>query len=72
MTGKLSIERELDIMANWKLDANSWYLVRLLFIAKYEDNNQFLIKYVNECSGTGVIKETLHLLKERELEKVLL
>lgn len=65
MRGDLSIDKELEVLAKWKLDANSWYLIRMLFIAKYENDLSYLFKYITECNAKDSLKESLQVLKEK-------
>lgn len=67
MIGKLSLEKELEIMATFKLDANLWYLTRTLFIAKFESDTTFLSKYLLECAKSGAPREMLVELQNRKI-----
>lgn len=68
MTGKLGdLEKELSVMAKFKIDANEWYLLRCLFIAKFENDNSYLIKYIKECSKEGITAELLQSLKSKNI-----
>ena len=54
-------------MSKWKLDANQWYLIRCLFIAKYENDASYLVKYVNECIESGIARDILIKLKDKKI-----
>lgn len=64
----LSLEKELEVMAKHSLTAEEWLMTKLLFAAM-EPNSmpEYLYKYVNECSKTGVVRETLESLKKKKV-----
>lgn len=67
MIGLFSIEKELEIMSKFKLDANHWFTLRYLFISKYEDRSDFLIYYFTNCAKTGAPREILQNLKDKDI-----
>lgn len=54
-------------MAKFAIDANLWFLVRFLFIAKYESDSVPLITYLTQCAKTGAPREMLEALKEKKI-----
>lgn len=54
-------------MSKFKLDANHWLVVRYLFIARYENDPSYLLKYFMECSQSGAPREILLTLKEKKI-----
>lgn len=70
MTGNLSLKKELEIMSTWGLNANQWYLIRCLFINKYEEYDgklEYLNDYIKKCSQKSIIREDLLELKEKKI-----
>ncbi len=67
MTTNLTIEKELDVMSKFKLDANHWFVLRYLFIAKYEGDNSYLFKYFTECAQTGAPRDVLASLQKKSI-----
>lgn len=67
MIGKLSFDKELEVMSAFRIDANHWYLIRFLFVAKYENDLQPLHKYLTECTKTGAPREMFLELQNKKI-----
>jgi hypothetical protein len=67
MKPDFSLERELDIMTKFSLDANHWFVLRSLFIAKDTGKTDYLFSYFTNCSKTGAPREILLNLKEKKI-----
>lgn len=67
MKGDLSLDKELEVMSKFKLDANHWIVVKYLFIAKYENDPSYLFRYFLECSKTGAPRDILLSLKDKKI-----
>lgn len=67
MIGKLDLDKELEVMSKFKLNAEQWYLLRCLFIAKFEEDTSYLTKYIKECSREGITSELLQNLKDKNI-----
>lgn len=65
--GKLDLDKELEILDKFKLDANEWYLIRSLFLSKYEGLNDYLVHFVTKCLPKGAMKEMLAILKTKNI-----
>lgn len=69
MIGKLSFDKELEVMSKFNLDGNLWYLLRFLFIAKYEEDVEPLFTYLTKCTKSGAPREMLLELKTKKILK---
>lgn len=63
--GKLDLDKELEVMSKFKLNAEEWYLIRCLFLAKFEGLTNYLLTYVKNCSREGITSELLQSLKDK-------
>lgn len=67
MIGKLSFDKELEVMSTFGIDAHLWFTIRVLFIAKYEEDMDPLITYFTKCNKSGAPRESLLRLKELKI-----
>lgn len=68
MTGrKLSFDKELEVMEAFKIDANHFYLVRYLLLAKYEGDYGPLEKYVVACYKQSLSRDLFVTLQEKKI-----
>lgn len=65
--GKLDLDKELEIFEKFKLDANEWYLIRSLFLSKYEGLNNYLVHFVTKSLPKGKMREMLKTLKDKNI-----
>lgn len=65
--GKLDLDKELEILEKFSLDANEWYLIRSLFLSKYEGLNDYLIHFVTKSLPKGRMREMLSDLKKKNI-----
>jgi hypothetical protein len=67
---KLSIEldKKLNIMTKYTLNAEEWLFIELLFLAtEDEPHPQYMYKYFTECAKKSLPKETLQSLKDKNI-----
>ena len=65
--GKLDIDKDLEILEKFNLDANEWYLIRCLFLSKYEGLNEYLVNFVTKSLPKGKMREMLTELKKKNI-----
>lgn len=65
---KLSIDldRKLEIMSKHGLTAEEWLFIELLWTAN-DGQPEYLVKYFNECSKTGIPRDTIQALKDKKI-----
>lgn len=61
------MDKELEILEKFSLDANEWYLIRCLFLSKYEGLNNYLIHFVTKSLPKGALRQMLVTLKEKRI-----
>lgn len=65
MGRKLSFDKELEVMESFGIDANHFYLIRYLLIAKYEGDHGPLHKYVLACYKQNLSRELFTSLQDK-------
>jgi len=64
----ISVDREMDVLCRWGLTADEWMFIKLLFVAKEpEGRPQLFMRYINECTKTGVPRDMLTSLKNKKV-----
>lgn len=67
MNLKVSIDRQIEAMKKWDIDANQWLLIELLFISQQEGGVALLYKYFGSKGTVKIPGESILKLVDKEI-----